>query len=83
VNSTDILGYTAAFLTTFAMLPQALHVYRTQEVEQLSARTFGMATFGSVLWIAYGIVISNTVILLANLIGLCLVGYILWKKVRG
>jgi uncharacterized protein with PQ loop repeat len=42
-----------------------------------------MATFGSVLWIAYGIVISNTVILLANLIGLCLVGYILWKKVRG
>ena len=45
--------------------------------------TFGMATFGSVLWIAYGIVISNTVILLANLIGLCLVGYIFWKKVRG
>jgi uncharacterized protein with PQ loop repeat len=42
-----------------------------------------MATFGSVLWIAYGIVISNTVILLANLIGLCLVGYIFWKKVRG
>lgn len=83
MNPTDILGYAAAFLTTFAMLPQALHVYRTQQVEQLSARTFGMATVGAVLWIAYGLIIDNTVIFLANAVGLCLVGYIFTKKMCG
>ena len=80
---TEIIGYIAACFTTFAMLPQALHVYRTGEVEQLSLRTFAMATFGSAIWIVYGMLISNLVLILANLIGFCIVGYICWKKYKG
>ncbi len=78
----ELIGYIAAFFTTFAMLPQALHVFRTNEVEQLSLRTFSMATIGALIWIVYGFQIDNTVIILANVIGFCLVGYICWKKLR-
>ncbi len=79
----EAIGYVAAFFTTFAMLPQALHVFRTGEVQQLSLRTFAMATIGAVIWIVYGLFINNMVIIAANLVGFCLVGYILMKKIQG
>ncbi|KXB97791.1 MAG: hypothetical protein AA908_05150 [Chlorobi bacterium NICIL-2] len=78
--SIDILGYIAATFSTFAMLPQALHVWRTGRVEHLSLRAFGMATIGAILWLIYGIAIANSVIIAANLIGLFIVGYITLRK---
>ncbi len=78
----EAIGYVAAFFTTFAMLPQAWYVYKTGEVAQLSLRTFMMATIGSVIWIVYGLLISNVVIIYANVVGFCLVGYISSKKLR-
>lgn len=76
----DVLGYIAATFSTFAMLPQAVQVWRTGRVEQLSLRAFGMATIGAVLWLIYGLAIGNTVIIAANLIGLFIVGYITLRK---
>lgn len=76
----DVLGYIAATFSTFAMLPQAVQVWRTGQVEQLSLRAFGMATIGAVLWLIYGFAIGNTVIIAANLIGLFIVGYITLRK---
>jgi MtN3 and saliva related transmembrane protein len=76
----DVLGYIAATISTFAMLPQALHVWRTGQVEQLSLRAFGMASLGAMLWLIYGIAIGNRVIVAANAVGLFIVGYIAFKK---
>jgi len=78
----DVLGYIAATFSTFAMLPQAIHVWRTGHVEHLSLRAFGMATIGAILWLVYGIAIANGVIIAANLIGLLIVGYITLRKLR-
>lgn len=78
----DLLGYIAATFSTFAMLPQALHVWRTGRVEHLSLRAFGMATVGAILWLIYGITIANSVIIAANLIGLFIVGYITLRKLQ-
>ncbi len=78
----DVLGYIAAIFSTFAMLPQAWHVWRTGQVEQLSLYAFGMATIGAVLWLAYGLALSNSVIIAANTVGLFIVGYIALRKVH-
>ncbi|MCX7946327.1 MAG: SemiSWEET family transporter, partial [Hydrogenophilus sp.] len=75
----DLLGYIAATFSTFAMLPQAVHVWRTGQVEQLSLRAFGMATIGAVLWLIYGIAIGNGVIIAANGVGLFIVGSIAYR----
>lgn len=80
ITVVDILGYIAACFSTFAMLPQAIHIYKTNEVEQLSLRTFTMATIGAVLWLVYGLLINNMVVILANAIGILIVGYIFTKK---
>ena len=76
----QVIGYIAASFSTFAMLPQALHVYKTNEVERLSLRTFTMATIGAVLWLVYGILKNDMVIILANAFGVVIVGYIFTKK---
>jgi MtN3 and saliva related transmembrane protein len=78
----DLLGYIAATFSTFAMLPQAVHVWRTGQVEQLSLYAFGMATIGAVLWLGYGLAIGNSVIIAANTVGLFIVGYIAVRKVK-
>ncbi|MBL7998451.1 MAG: hypothetical protein JNL32_07430 [Candidatus Kapabacteria bacterium] len=78
----EILGYVAACCSTFAMLPQALHIHRTGEVEQLSLRAFSMASAGAVLWLAYGLLIGNMVVILANVVAVFIVGYIFLQKLR-
>ena len=46
----DLLGFTAAFFTTAAFVPQALKVYKTKKTEDLSLGLFSMLTFGVFLW---------------------------------
>lgn len=82
IDYVEILGYIAACFSTFAMLPQAIHIYQTGEVEQLSLRAFTMATTGAILWLAYGLMLKNNVIIWANLLGIVIVGYIFIKKLR-
>ncbi|GIV53639.1 MAG: membrane protein [Candidatus Kapaibacterium sp.] len=78
----DLLGYIAALFSTFAMLPQALRVWRTGDVEQLSLHAFSMATIGAVLWLLYGLAIGNSVIIAANVVGLVIVGYIAFRTMQ-
>lgn len=76
----EIVGYIAALFSTLAMLPQALQVWRTGKVEQLSLAAFSMATLGALLWIAYGLLTKTTVIVVANVVGGVIVGSIALKK---
>jgi len=71
------LGLLAATLTTVAFLPQVLKTWRRQSAEDLSMGTFGTFFVGVICWLAYGILIGDLPIILANVVTLVLAGAIL------
>lgn len=68
MGNITILGFIAAALTTFSMLPQVLKTIKTRETKDLSLVMFSMATVGFALWIIYGFYRSDIVLIYANII---------------
>jgi MtN3 and saliva related transmembrane protein len=60
------VGYLAAFLTTASFVPQAIKTISTRDTEGISVLMyFGFAT-GVFLWMVYGVVRADPVLILAN-----------------
>jgi MtN3 and saliva related transmembrane protein len=64
----DLIGYIAAILTTFALLPQIMRIWKLKEARDISIFMPLMTTAGSVLWLIYGILINEVPIIAANVI---------------
>ncbi len=77
---TDLIGYVAAFCTTFAFVPQARTVWKTRSTRDLSLAMFLIFTLGVMLWLAYGWLLGSLPIVIANFFTLMLAGYILYMK---
>lgn len=60
------IGYLAALLTTFSFLPQAVLTLRTRKTDEISLAMFLMLNLGVACWLAYGLVIEDLAIMLAN-----------------
>jgi MtN3 and saliva related transmembrane protein len=82
VDWITILGLCAGTCTTFAMAPQAMKVWRTKHVDQLSLRMLVLMFVGIILWLTYGSIIRDLSILWANVIALFFVTYMLVIKVK-
>lgn len=82
MSGLEILGFTAAILTTLCWLPQALRTIRTKDTKSLSLATQGAFTLGVGLWLIYGILVGNAPIIFANSITFVLVALILALKLR-
>ena len=80
--SPELIGYIAATLTTASFLPQAIMTIRTRDTESLSLSMYGMFAAGVLLWLIYGVYLSNLAIIIANAITLVLAGLILSFKIR-
>jgi MtN3 and saliva related transmembrane protein len=78
----EFLGIIAATLTTGALIPQTIKVWRTKSAGDLSLIMYVMSWVGIVLWIVYGFVITSVALLYANVISLALVSTILYFKLR-
>ena len=78
---TDLLGYTAATLTTLAFVPQVRHTLRTRDVSGISLGMYSAFTLGIALWLVYGVVIGSWPLVAANLITLVLAACILALKI--
>lgn len=61
-----IIGFIAAFFTTFAMLPQAYRVWKLKEAKDVSLWMPSMIMIGSCLWLIYGIMLREAPIIFAN-----------------
>lgn len=82
MQTTDIIGYLAASMTTASFLPQALHTFRTKDVSGISLGMYSVFTLGVSLWLLYGILLDAWPIVIANTITTALASFILWMKVR-
>jgi len=66
------VGWVAAFCTTLAFVPQVVTILRTGNVEGVSLSTYALFTLGLSIWLAYGVILSDLPMILANLIAFLL-----------
>ncbi len=78
---TELIGYTAAFLTTASFLPQAIKTIKTRDTSGISFAMYLMFVVGVGFWLAYGVLLGNWVIIIANIITLILSGVVLVMKI--
>lgn len=87
IDAVTGLGLVAASCTTVAFLPQVIKNWRTKSAGDLSFGTFGLFTFGVVLWLVYGAIIGNLPIIVSNVITLVLnvanLAQMIWYRRRG
>ena len=78
----EIIGYCAAFLTTIAILPQAIQSWRTRDLSGISLGMYSLFTAGVGLWLVYGLIIEKWPLILANAFTFTLALSILMLKLR-
>ncbi|MBU1690120.1 MAG: SemiSWEET transporter [Gammaproteobacteria bacterium] len=78
----ELIGYPAAFLTTVAFVPQAWKSWRTRDLSGISLPMYALFTLGVAFWLAYGLLIDSTPIIIGNGITLVLATVVLWLKLN-
>ena len=79
---TPYLGALAAFLASLSYLPQVKKAWPRGSTGDLSLGMLLSLTLGLALWVAYGVLQSDWVIVAANTVGATLSGVVLGCKVR-
>jgi MtN3 and saliva related transmembrane protein len=78
----DIIGVSAACGTTISYFPQLKKCWETGEAGDLSLKMFLILFAGLFLWVVYGALKGDWVILIANAISCSLLSGIIYFKVR-
>jgi len=85
MNLASFVGIAAALLTTFGFVPQIVKLLRTHKTDGVSSVMVIQIATGLLLWIIYGILRSDSIIIIANSIGfllaaLTLILYLVFKS---
>jgi MtN3 and saliva related transmembrane protein len=78
----DLIGFLAAAFTTASFVPQAIHTFRTKDVNGISLGMYSAFTLGVCLWLVYGLMLGAWPIVIANTVTLTLAVSILYMKLR-
>lgn len=70
MNDTTILGLFAGALTSVAIVPQVARAYRTKRVRDISVWQPVILVAGMILWFAYGLMIGDIPLIVANIFSL-------------
>jgi MtN3 and saliva related transmembrane protein len=82
MDMTTLTGGLAAVCTTASYIPQLKKCWETGEAGDLSLKMFLILTAGIALWVAYGVMRKDWVIIAANSVSLCFLAGILYFKLR-
>ena len=82
MNLITLLGLLAASLTTLALLPQIIKIWRTRKTEDISFIMYVLLVTGVFLWLVYGFLIKDLPLMLANLVTLILASSVLFLKIK-
>lgn len=72
ITLATLIGLAAAVCTTVANIPQLKKAWITGETDDLSLKTLLLLASGLGLWVAYGVLQEDMVIIVANSISLAL-----------
>ena len=78
----NIIGYTAGFLTTAALLPQLLKTWKTKSAKDLSLGMLWTFNLGVIFWLTYGILSADKPLILWNTITMFMASLILIMKLK-
>jgi MtN3 and saliva related transmembrane protein len=78
-----LVGAGAAFCTTVSYIPQLRKCWQTRETGDLSLKMLLLLAIGLGLWLLYGSMRADGVIITANAVSLALLGGIIFFKIRG
>jgi len=82
VTFTTTIGLAAAACTTISFVPQVVKAWRTRSTGDISFGMFLLLAVGLALWLAYGAILKDLPLILANFFTLCLALAILILKLR-
>ncbi len=82
MNSIALIGYLAAFGTTFSFLPQAIKTIQTKNTSGISLYMYALFTLGTLFWLVYGVMINSWPVSIANAITFVFASIILVYKLR-
>lgn len=78
----ELTGYIAAFFTTTAFIPQAYQSWKTRDLSGISLPMYTLFSTGVASWLAYGVMIKSSPIIIANSITLILAMIVLGLKIK-
>ena len=78
----ELLGYTAAVLTTMSFVPQAIQTWKTKETKDISLPMYLGLTLGIFLWFLYGLMIHSWPVIIANALAFIFAACILSLKFK-
>lgn len=76
----QIIGLSAAVLTTLANIPQTYKIIKTKSTKDISIATYSMLIVGFILWVVYGVVREDYPVIIANGISVLICSTILFLK---
>ncbi|MCW5653963.1 SemiSWEET transporter [Hydrogenophaga sp.] len=82
MQTSEFIGFAAAFLTTVSFVPQAWLTFRSRDVSGISLGMYSVFTLGVALWLLYGLSLAAWPVVVANAITLALALTILVMKLR-
>ncbi|MEO5563586.1 MAG: SemiSWEET transporter [Chitinophagaceae bacterium] len=78
----DILGYSAGVVTAVTFLPQVIKTWKEKSAKDISLMMFVIAIVNEIMWIAYGILLNNWIIILTNSILMVMASIIIYFKLN-
>ena len=82
MTGTDILGYAACAVTAFTFLPQVVKTWKEKSAKNVSLMMFVIAFINEVMWIAYGVLRNDMVIIITNVIMIVMCSVMISLKLR-
>ncbi len=82
MSGVDILGYSAGFITSLTFLPQVIKTWKEKSAKDISLLMFLIAAVNEIMWIVYGVLLNNWVIILTNSIVLAMSLIMIFLKLR-
>ena len=75
-----VIGLAAAVCTTAANVPQLKKAWTTGQTDDISLKMLSLLACGLGLWVVYGVLQNDVVIILANAISLALLAGLVYLK---
>ena len=66
MNIVDIIGFAAAAMAAVIFLPQVIKTVKTKDTKGLSLSSFILISLSNSLWLTYGLLSSDTAIILSQ-----------------
>ena len=80
--SQDVFGFIGGVLTTAAMVPQVVKLYKIKSAQEISLAFTLLLLAGMLCWLGYGILSRLFPVILWNTIGATLVATLLYAKLK-